>query len=623
MCGIAGIVSLKGLFIQEAQIQRMVTLLHHRGPDGRGVYIDRNIALGHTRLAITDLTEAGMQPMRSADGRYTITFNGEIYNFKNLREALIIKGYQFKSESDTEVLLNLYAEKKEYILDELNGMFAFAIWDSVERELFLARDRYGIKPLYYAIIDNQLVFASEIKAITHIQEYRKAPDEEGILEYFTFQNFFTEKTLYKGIRTFPAGYFLKYEEKKYNNIKFSRYWDFSFHEPADKKTEEIYIDELIDLFQQAVEDQIPDKVELGAYLSGGIDSGSITAFASRLNPMIKTFTCGFDLNSISGLEVNFDERSTAEYMSYLFKTEHYEVVLKAGDMERSLPQVAWHIEEPRVGQSYPNYFVSRLASKFVKVVLSGSGGDELFGGYPWRYYQAVVSDSFDDFVEKYYSFWQRLVPQNAMADFFSPLYRTYDHFDPKGIFKFIFRYKEKQNLKPEDYFNYSLYFEAKTFLHGLLIVEDKLSMAHGLEARLPFLDNRIVDYSMKLPAALKMTNLTRSERIDENEPGKKGMHYDRTGDGKKILRDSLLKYIPQEVLAKKKQGFSAPDASWFRGESINFVKKRILNNQAKLYNFLNRKVVQTLVNEHLEGKQNRRLLIWSLLNFEEWIEQNL
>jgi asparagine synthase (glutamine-hydrolysing) len=348
-----------------------------------------------------------------------------------------------------------------------------------------------------------------------------------------------------------------------------------------------------------------------------MDSGSITAIAARANPYMKTFTCGFDLSSASGLELGFDERSKAEYMSYCFKTEHYEMVLKAGDMERILPELAWHIEEPRVGQSYPNYYAAKLASKFVKVVLSGAGGDELFGGYPWRYYRAVVNDDFEHYIDNYYQFWQRLLPNSQIRQVFSPVWSEVKDVWTRDIFRDVFKHHSDRLYTPEDYINHSLYFEAKTFLHGLLVVDDKLSMAHGLESRVPFLDNDLVDFAMRCPVSLKLNNLAEVVRINENEPGgKSAKYYQRTRDGKQLLRDAMACYIPEEVAKREKQGFSAPDGSWFRGESLEFVKKLLFNRNAHIYSILDYCAVTGLLEQHLNGEENRRLLVWSLLNIE-------
>lgn len=628
MCGICGIFNLNGEPVSPVNLRKMTDAIAHRGPDGEGFFIDSFVGLGHRRLAIIDLSPLGHQPMVSADGQYAISYNGEVYNFQELRVELEALGCPFRSRSDTEVVLNAYAQWGPECIDKFNGMFAFAIWDKTRQELFLARDRYGIKPLYYGFFGNYFLFASEQKAIvTHPAVHRQI-DLEALLEYFTFQNIFTDKTLFKDIHLLPAGCCARLplgsNGQDTSTLKINRYWDFNFSEPDVVASEEEYIEELDRLFRQAVNRQLVSDVELGTYLSGGMDSGSITAIAATQLPFIKSFTCGFDLHSASGLELGFDEREKAEYMSYLFKTEHYEMVLKAGDMERVLPQVAWHIEEPRVGQSYPNYYVAQLAGKFVKVILGGTGGDELFGGYPWRYYRAVINDSFEHYIDKYYLYWQRLIPNTTIHEVFKPVWPEVQHVWTRDIFRDVFIKKPNEISGPEHYVNLSLYFEAKTFLHGLLAVEDKLSMAHGLESRVPFLDNDLVDFAMQLPVAMKLGNLGEVVRLNENEPGYKTQKYfQKTKDGKIALRQVMNRYIPDMITNGIKQGFSAPDSSWFKGESIDYVKKIIFNKRASVYDFFDFRAVKDLVTEHIEGKKNRRLLIWSLLNFEWWLKKNL
>jgi len=403
--------------------------------------------------------------------------------------------------------------------------------------------------------------------------------------------------------------------EKNNKISYQQYWDFDFSEPEIIKDEREYIEELDRLFCQAVERQLVADVDVGCYLSGGMDSGSITAVAAKKLPYIKTFTVGFDLTSASGLEMSFDERKKSEYMSYKFKTEHYEMVLKSGDMERCMSEFAYHLEEPRVGQSYPNYYASKLASKFVKVVLSGAGGDELFAGYPWRYYRAVQNNNFDDYIDKYYLFWKRLVNNKQLNQMFQPIADKTNNVWTRDIFANVFK-SHKLSSSPEEYVNHSLYFEAKTFLHGLLVVEDKLSMAHSLETRVPFLDNDLVDFSQKIPVRFKLENLDNVVKMNENEIGK----LQKTNDGKVILRKAMKSYIPEDIQSAVKQGFSSPDQSWFKGDSIKYVKERLLNSEAKIFNSMDKTTTQKLIAEHLNGDQNRRLFIWSLLNFEEWIE---
>ena len=380
----------------------------------RGNIVDGPVGLGHRRLAIIDLSPLGRQPMTTPDGRYTLVFNGEIFNFQELRAQLTGRGHAFVSRTDSEVVLHAFAEWGLGVLRRLNGMFAFAIWDRDKRTLTVARDRFGVKPIYWAEVGDCFLFGSEIKAIFAYGTLQPSLDVEGLAEYLTFQNFFTSRTLFCKARLLPQGCYLQVRPGS-EPPKPVQYWDFRFEEPDHARNDADYLEELDHLFQQAVSRQLISDVEIGSYLSGGMDSGSITALAGRQLPWIRTFTVGFDLSSASGVEMGFDERSAAEHMSYLFKTEHYEMVLKAGDMERILPKLAWHLEEPRVGQCYPNFYASRLASKFVKVVLSGAGGDELFAGYPWRYFRAVVNEDFDDYVEKYFAFWQRLLPESDRA----------------------------------------------------------------------------------------------------------------------------------------------------------------------------------------------------------------
>ena len=622
MCGITGIIHLDGAPVSPVVLQRMTDAIAHRGPDGEGHWIDGNVGIGHRRLAIIDLSPAGHQPMISADQRYVLSYNGEIYNFREVRIELEAAGFLFRSATDSEVVLHALAHWGTTALLRFNGMFALALWDRKERTLLLARDRYGIKPLYVSRQGNTFAFGSEQKAITARQDFKKALDKEALLEYFTFQNIFTDKTLLQDVQLLPAGHYATLDLRRDKpELERTLYWDYNFRQPDQQATDQEYREELDRLFTQAVNRQLVTDVELGSYLSGGMDSGSITAIAAKSYPYLKTFTCGFDLSSASGLELAFDERAKAEAMSYHFKTEHYEMVLKAGDMERCLPNLAWHLEEPRVGQSYPNYYSAKLASKFVKVVLSGAGGDELFGGYPWRYYRAVVNDDFEHYIDKYYLYWQRLIDNRHLRKMFAPVSKEVEHVWTRDIFRDVFQNRSDKLCSPEEYINHSLYFEAKTFLHGLFVVEDKLSMAHGLETRVPFMDNDLVDFAMQCPVHLKLNNLTEVVRINENEAGsKQNLYFQKTRDGKQILRDVMKRHVPQGVTEAEKQGFSAPDASWFKGESIEFVKHNLLNGHARIYDILDRSAVESLVRQHLNGEENRRLLIWSLLNVDAWME---
>lgn len=625
MCGITGLVHLNGAPVSPVILKRMTEAIAHRGPDGEGQWIEGNVGIGHRRLAIIDLSPAGHQPMISADHRYVLSFNGEIYNFRELRTELEAAGYWFRSKTDSEVVLHALAHWGTNALLKFNGMFALALWDRKENILLLARDRYGIKPLYYARQGNTFAFGSEQKAITANPAFKRKLNKPALLEYFTFQNIFTDQTLLEDIHILKAGHYATLDLKADQpTLKRTQYWDYRFREPDYPARKEEYLEELDRLFRQAVNRQLVSDVELGSYLSGGMDSGSITAIAAQSFPNLKTFTCGFDLSSASGIELSFDERPKAEAMSARFKTEHYEMVLKAGDMERCLPQVARHLEEPRVGQSYPNYYAAKLASKFVKVVLAGSGGDELFGGYPWRYYRAANSQNFEHYIDQYYHYWQRLVDNRQLKQMFAPVANEVAGVWTRDIFRDVFASHDNVLDRPEDYINHSLYFEAKTFLHGLFIVEDKLSMAHSLESRVPFMDNDLVDFAMRCPVGLKLNNLAEVLKINENEPGsKQDKYFQKTNDGKQLLRDMMSRYIPEDITRAEKQGFSSPDASWFKGESIDFVRRTLLNGNARIYDFLDKQAVTPLIDQHLNGELNRRLLIWSLLNVEAWMNDSL
>lgn len=618
MCGIAGIINSK---YDLNLMDKMLKSIKHRGPDGKGVMVmsDGQVIFGHVRLSVIDLSKYASQPMHSSNGGYSITYNGELFNYRELRKELEMKGHRFVSNSDTEVVLESFIEWREACLQKFNGMFAFAIYDEERKKVFMARDRFGIKPLYYMVLGGEFIFASEQKAIIQHPEFKREIDAKILKEYFTFQNILSEEMLLKGIKIVPAGTYITFNVDCLESMEQTMYWDYCFEEPEKPLREEEYIEQLQYLFLQSVKRQLVSDVQLGSYLSGGMDSGSITAIASQEIQDLKTFTCGFDLHSASGVEVGYDEREKSEQMSYRFGTEHYEIVLKAGDMERCMKDLVWAIEEPRVGQSYPNYYVARLASKFVKVVLSGAGGDELFGGYPWRYYRSVNNQSFEEYAEKYYAFWQRLIPEEQLNKLIGLYGNDIKQIDERETFNHVFSNLDKVNISPEQCINNSMYFEAKTFLHGLFVVEDKLSMANGLETRVPFMDNDLVDFAMKVPVRFKLSNLKDVVRLNENESGSKtNKYYMRTKDGKIILRKAMKDIIPLDITDAVKQGFTPPDQAWFRGESIDYIKSVVFDGNACMYRYIDKNIVQKLVREHLDGRNNWRLFVWSVLVFHQW-----
>jgi asparagine synthase (glutamine-hydrolysing) len=621
MCGLAGVCHFDGAPVDVDVLKSMTDAVAHRGPDGEGHLASGAVGLGHRRLAIIDLTDAGRQPMAIDGGEVVVVHNGEIYNFRELRSELEALGHCFRSNTDTEVIGHAYQEWGDACIERFNGMFALGIWDrsggAGAGRLLLARDRYGVKPLYYLQSARALVFGSEIKALLRHPAVRARLNVEALSEYFTFQNVLTDATLFAGVKLLPPGSTLSIDLNR-QSVERRRYWDYRFSSSAFSLGASEAADHLLHLFERAVVRQLVADVPVGAYLSGGMDSGSITAVASRQLPRIRTFTGGFDLSSASGLELGFDERPAAERMANLYKTEHYEMVMHAGDMEHVLPDLIWHLEDLRVGQCYPNYYVARLASRFVKVVLSGSGGDELFAGYPWRYYRVV--DKGGPFFDTYYDYWQRLIPdQDRQACFNDATFRALRHHEPRAVFRGVFDGASPPLGSIEDAINASLYFEIKTFLHGLLVVEDKLSMAHSLETRVPFLDNDLVDFALTIPPHLKLRDLARAPVVDEDEPGKSTRYHNSpTADGKIVLRDAMRTLVPPAVAAGPKQGFSAPDASWFAGESIDYVNRLLRGRDARILEYFNAAYINRVLEEHTSGRVNHRLLIWSMLSFEWW-----
>ena len=574
MCGILGIYNLDGSSVIKDTIVEMGNQINHRGPDGEGIFVQNNMGFVHKRLAILDPTENGQQPMHSKDGKWVVVFNGCIYNFKELREELVGKGHTFNSESDTEVICEGLAAYGTKFFERFNGMFAIGAWNTEEEKLYISRDRYGIKPVYYWFNGKTLVFASEIKAIIKHPDYEMGVDLDALNEYFTFQNIFSYNTLFKGVHMIPpANTAVVDSETKF--VKHNSWWDYDFSKTDDAMSFADAKEQTKNLFEQAVTRQMVSDVPVGAYLSGGMDSGSIASVASKQVDRLATFTCGFDMNEVTGREANFDERRDAELMANHLKTEQFEQVMNAGDIRWSLPKLVYHLEDLRVGMSYPNYYIARLASKFVKVCLQGTGGDELFGGYPWRYYKVFDSLSQEDFFDQYYDFWQRLVPLEEKSELFSK--EVLDQIDlnaPRQVFERVFTFNDKLKYDtPQDHINNSLYFEIKTFLPGLFLVGDKLAMAHGLEERFPFMDNDLVDFAMQVPVEHKLGDLNEEiEKIDENLEGNKKA-YREHDDGKNVLRKAMEDYIPEQILNRKKQGFSAPDESWYRGENATYIKE--------------------------------------------------
>ena len=612
MCGIVGVYNKNGETVHTNLLKSLAERIAHRGPDGQGYFVKDNIGLAHKRLAIIDTSERGSQPMSSKSSKWTIVFNGCIYNFLELKAELKSKDHIFYSETDTEVICEGLDAYGISFFERLNGMFAIGAWNNETKELYLSRDRFGIKPLYYWFNGQTLCFSSEIKAIIEHPKYEINVDLNTLNEYFTFQNVFSYNTLFKGVFMLPPANTVKIDSNT-AYVKHDSWWDYDFTNTEDGMSFSEAKKETKRLFKQAVTRQMVSDVPVGSYLSGGMDSGSITAVASEHVERLSTFTCGFDMSEATGREANFDERRDAELMANYFKTEHFEQVMNAGDIRWSLPKLVYHLEDLRVGMSYPNYYIARLASKFVKVCLQGTGGDELFGGYPWRYYKVFDSLNQKEFFDQYYEFWQRLVPDSEKVELFTK--EILDNIDvnaPRKVFERVFTFNEKLKYDtPEQHINNSLYFEIKTFLPGLFLVGDKLAMAHGLEERFPFMDNELVDFAMKIPVKHKLGNLGKEiKQIDENTEKKKKV-YREFDDGKNVLRKAMADFIPSEIVNRKKQGFSAPDESWYRGENAEYVKELLLSENTMSTKYIRKDYIHKIVKEHIDEHINHRLLIWS------------
>lgn len=634
MCGIAGLVATGSAPVRGEALKAMCDALVHRGPDDAGYLLGAvafsdpefarycpsldpwggdawkaalakgpPIAMGHRRLSILDVSPAGHQPMAGEGGASWVVYNGEIYNFRELRASLEKDGLRFKSASDTEVLVALWRKHGADSLSMLNGMFAFALWDAAKSELVLARDRFGVKPLYWAKTDRELLFASETKAILASKLVAPKIDPAGVQEYFTFQNIFGTNTLFAGVSLLEPGSMLTL--KLGSASPSIRRWASPMPTLDPSLGDDPALTERVrDAFARAVERQLVSDVEVGSYLSGGMDSGSIVAVTRRFIPRLLTFTCGFDLTNVDGLEQGFDERRQAERLSSLLQTEHYDVVLHAGDMPAAMERLTWHMDDPRVGMCHPNWYISKLAGKFVKVCLSGGGGDELFGGYPWRYKVAESASTPHALDNALFEGWHRLLGPTELPGLFrqevgANAARVRASFDQVmgDAPAHDGRFSASDNLLQRIF-----HFERKTFLHGLLVAEDHVSMGHSLEVRVPFLDEDLASLAWRIPPSRKVT-------------------LETSGQGKRVLREAMSTLLPREFTEQRKQGFSAPDENWYRGPSMDYIKQILLDPKALAREWFDAAFVQARLEEHFQGRRNHRLLIWSLLSFE-WLQRH-
>ncbi|MCP3958328.1 MAG: asparagine synthase (glutamine-hydrolyzing) [bacterium] len=593
MCGVAGIFDRFGRPIDPATCVRMTEVLRHRGPDDEGTLVDSaagvSIGLAHTRLAIVDLSAAGRQPMSSPDGDLWLVANGEIYNAPELRRELESEGCRFSSRTDIEVILHLYAREGLACLERLDGMFAFGLWDRGRGKLLLARDRFGVKPLYFAERAGRLAFASEAKAILEVDGFEARLDPVALSEHFTFQWATGGRSLFHGFELLEPGCWLEADAR---GTRRGRYFELRY-DRGEPFGESEAVERLRAAFESAVERQLMSDVPLGAFLSGGMDTGSIVAVAGRRLGRLHTFTCGFDTTGMEGLESYFDERRESRELSALLDTEHHELLLGPDRFEPSVPSIVYHLDEPRVGICHQVYHVAELIGRHLKVVLSGVGGDELFAGYPWRYQPILGETDADRFAETYYRRWVRFFDDSEKSAFFSDRmlgeigdFSTFDSFrqvlDAAGT---------------DDPLHKALYFDFSTFLHGLFLVDDKLSMAHSVEARVPFMDNALLDLATRIPSRLKLS---------EDRPWK----Y--------VLKKAMHGLLPEETLHRRKQGFTPPDATWYRGPHRRYLESVVLSPRALERDVFRPEAVRKIFDQHMSGEHNHRFLIWSLLCLEWW-----
>jgi len=648
MCGIAGIVRRAAQAIDPIALKRMCDVQAHRGPDdagyvlidaGRAValveprfahltphlptwdgYLGRrriggnriDAALGHRRLSILDLSAAGHQPMCSHDQRYWIVYNGELYNSPELRDDLSARGIRFAGRSDTEVLLYAWTTYGPAVLPRLNGMYAFAILDRAERTLTLARDRFGVKPLYHATTPQFFLFASEIKALFASGYLAAELSPPALAEYLTFQNLLGKHMLFRHVELLEPG--------SYRTVALDgavgpvRKYFTCYAEPpscAPLESFEETCAETRGRFIAAVKRQLLSDVPVGSYLSGGMDSGAIVGVAAGELNRLRTFTLGMCLQGVAGMESLFDERAQAEILSNAFQTEHYAGILRPLDLPTLIQDLTWHLDDPRVGMCHQNYHVARLASRMVKVCLSGTGGDELFGGYPWRYAQGIHCDSVDAFDRAYFRYWHRLIPPERHELFFSREIQR----EVPGVWE---RFRGVMNAGPapvpelplvENLLQRALAFEFSTFLQGLFIVEDRVSMAHSLEVRVPFLDNALADHAFRMRPNRKV----RLEAANSNSMAETS--------GKWVLRQAMKRLLPESFTDQRKQGFCAPEANWYRGPLLDYLREILLDPRAEQRFYLKRGTLARVLQEHEAASHNHRLLLWSLLSLE-WLNRH-
>jgi asparagine synthase (glutamine-hydrolysing) len=626
MCGISGI-ALSGRHarhVSEGVLLRMRDVLRHRGPDDAGIFIEGPIGIAHRRLSIVDLA-TGHQPMANEDGSLRIVFNGEIYNHADYRRDLEARGHVYSSHSDTETILHLYEEYGVRCVDYLRGMFAFAIWDRRTNELSIARDRLGVKPLYYVHTDDgSLYFASEIKALLAADALRPGLNRAALPDYLANRATCDDTTLFAGVRRLPAGHTLIWKDGK---VEIERYWDIRPGEASEdaSRSPEEYINEWRDLFRTSVKLRLMSDVPLGMFLSGGIDSTAIAAVMSQMvKDPIKTFSVAFNAPEANELEY-------ARIAAQAFRTDHHEVLVEPSDFAAALPHLIWHEDEPLAhASSVALYFVSQLAQRHVKVVLTGEGSDELLAGY-YRYrttllnlsagriYQRLSTDRIRHLVRV-------LAARLAPASLRRKLPRTFLWLPPDVDSIYfdnfaVFPRHTQQALFSKDLWDcvgrmnpYAgmhrsfdayptasllqrlLYADIKTYLHELLMKQDQMSMAASIESRVPFLDHKLVEFSTALPDRMKLRGWTT----------------------KYVLREAMKGLVPEPILRRSKMGFPVPLGRWLRGAFRPLLDEFVVGERTIARGLFRPDFLRQLVHEHAGGTADHADRLWTLVNLEMW-----
>ena len=592
MCGINGF-----NFKDQELIQEMNNRISHRGPDDEGFYLGENISLGHRRLSIIDLSEKGKQPMFNEDKSMCIVFNGEIYNFQELRKNLEKNGHKFISCTDTEAVLHLYEDKKEKCLEMLNGIFAFAIWDIKNKELFIARDRIGVKPLYYYWDNKKLIFSSEIKAILE-HDIEREVDLEALNHYFRLMYVPAPLTMLRGVYKLPQAHYLRLRG---NRLEIQRYWDVKDFNEIQSKQE--IIQKIQDLMKKSVKGQLISDRPVGIFLSGGIDSTSVLGIAREFKKdKIKTFSVGFDIDDPTN-KFNADFKLARE-TSRFYNTEHHEFIVRSKDILDNLEKVVYQMDEPVAEPTQiATALLAEYAKKEIAVVLGGDGGDELFGGYK-RYYYSYFLDKYK--LIRFFPF----LKTRIYLKFMSQKEKEISKILNQGInsFKNTNRLFKQNYFKPQariSFTNQYMLADLKTWLvDESLMRSDKMTMMHGLEERVPILDHQLVELSVKIPSKYKMLN---------------------KNQGKAIFAEAMKKYLPGHISSSdRKKVWMTPASQWLR-EDLNQKAKEILSPEYVLVNkqYFNFEGMQKMFNDHIEKKKYNLNLIWALITFQIWCKRYL